>query len=197
MRKLVLKMSVSLDGFVSGPNGEADWIHRTGGEDTLEWLVDTLWQAGVHAIGSRSYHAMAAFYPSSNLSFAAPMNDIPKVVFTRKGLLDAQGDQIGSDISDPDKGSWANPIVASGDLCAEIARLKAQPGKDILAHGGANFAQELAAHGLIDEYKLMVHPVALGRGLGLFSGLSEPLDLKLVSSKTFKSGAMALTYRPA
>jgi len=197
MRKLVLKMSVSLDGFVSGPNGEADWIHRTGGDDTLEWLIDTLWQAGVHAIGSRSYHAMAAFYPYSELPFAAPMNDIPKVVFTRKGLPDLQGDRIdGSDTSQPDRGSWANPIVASGDFCDEIARLKAQPGKHILAHGGANFAQELSARGLIDEYKLMVHPVALGRGLPLFSGLSEPVDLKLVSSQTFKAGAIALVYRP-
>lgn len=189
MRKLVLKMSVSLDGFVSGPNGEADWIHRTGGDDTLEWLVDTLWQAGIHAVGSQSYHPMAAFYPSSDLSFAAAMNDISKVVFTRKGLS-------GTDASQP-QGSWANPYVANGDLCEEIARLKAQPGKHILAHGGANFAQALAAHGLIDEYKLMVHPVALGAGLPLFGGLTDPIDLTLVDSRRFKSGAMALTYQPA
>jgi dihydrofolate reductase len=99
------------------------------------------------------------------------MNDISKIVFTRKGLLDTQGTQIDvSDVSEPEKGSWANPFVASGNLCDEIARLKAQPGKDILAHGGANFAQELAAHGLIDEYKLMVHPVALGRDFPCFRG---------------------------
>ena len=164
----------------------------------MEWLVDTLWDAGVHAVGSGSFHAMAAFYPSSELSFAAPMNAIPKVVFTRKGFPGAQGAPADmSDTPDSDKGSWANPFVASGDVRDEIARLKAQPGKDILAHGGANFAQKLAAQGLIDEYKLMVHPVALGRGLPLFSGLSKPLDLKLVSSKTFQGGAMALVYRPA
>ena len=193
MRKIVLKMSISLDGFVSGPNGEADWIHRTGGDDTLEWLVDTLWQAGVHAMSSRSYQGMATFYPTSNAPFAPPMNDIPKVVFTRKGL-DLPVAPAATEVA---KGSWANPIVADGDLSEEITRLKAQPGKDILAHGGANFAQALAAHGLIDEYKLMVHPVALGKGLPLFSGLAKPVDLKVISAKTFNSGAMALVYQPA
>jgi dihydrofolate reductase len=192
MRKVILKTAVSLDGFVSGPRGEADWIGRTGGEDALEWLVDNLWQAGLHAVGSRSYHAMAAFYPTSTLIFAPPMNDIPKIVFTKKGL-DASGDAT-TELAD---GSWANPFVANGDLRDEIARLKAQPGKDIMAHGGANFAQELVAHGLVDEYRLMVHPVALGRGLALFSELPEPVDLQLVSSQPFRSGAMAQVYRPA
>lgn len=193
MRKLVLKMSVSLDGFVSGPNGEADWIHSTGGDDTLEWLVDTLWQAGIHAMGSHSFHGMATFYPSSDKIFAAPMNDIPKVVFTKKGL-DLPVSSARSELA---KGSWENPFVAHGELTEEIARLKAQPGKDIMAHGGANFAQALVSHGLIDEYRLMVHPVALGQGLPLFSGLAKPVDLCLVNAKTFNGGAMALVYQPA
>jgi dihydrofolate reductase len=192
MRKLVLKMSVSLDGFVSGPNGEADWIFRTGGDDAGQWVLDTLRQAGLHAMGSRTYKDMAAFWPSSGLPLAQPMNEIPKVMFTRNGPLDTQAPQAAAG-----EGSWANPIVARGDLAAEIARLKAQPGKDILAHGGANFAQALAAHGLIDEYRLLVHPVALGKGLPLFSELSRPLDLRLVSATTFGSGAMALVYQPA
>ena len=84
MRKLVLKMSVSVDGFVSGPNGEVYWIFKTGNGVT-EWLVDTLWQAGVHAMGSRTYYNMAAFWPSSGAPLAAPMNEILKVVFSRKG----------------------------------------------------------------------------------------------------------------
>jgi len=191
MRKLVLKMSVSLDGFVSGPNGEADWIHRTGGDDTLEWLVDTLRQAGIHAVGRRSFHTMAAFYPSSVLPFAAPMNEIPKIVFTRKGL----DMPVAQAAAGSEKGSWANPFVADGDLAEDIARLKAQPGKPILAHGGADFAQALAAQGLVDEYRLMVHPVALGKGIPLFSSLSRPLDLHLASTETFRSGAVAMVYR--
>jgi dihydrofolate reductase len=206
-------MSVSVDGFVSGPNGEVDWIFKTG-DGATEWLVDTLWQAGVHAMGSRTYYDMAAFWPSSGAPLAAPMNEIPKVVFSRKGLIDTPGAQattaaltdakraqIGAsgafEPTAPVKGSWANPIVASGELSDEVARLKAQPGKDILAHGGASFVQDLAARGLIDEYKLLVHPVVLGKGLPLFSGLSKPVDLQLVSAKTFGGGAIALVYRTA
>ena len=190
MRKLILKMSVSLDGFVAGPNGEADWIFRTGSDDSMEWLVDTLWQAGLHAVGNGSYPAMAAFYPTATLPFAAPMNDIPKIVFTKTGAIEAL-DKTAAE------GSWANPFVASGDLGEEIARLKAHPGKDIMASGGANFAQALAAKALIDEYRLVVHSVALGTGIPLFAGLAEPLDLQLISSTTFSGGAMALVYRPA
>jgi dihydrofolate reductase len=88
-------------------------------------------------------------------------------------------------------------LIASGDLKEEIIRLKQQPGKDILAHGGASFARSLASLGLVDEYKLLVHPVALGKGLPLFSALPKPLDLKLVSSTPFKGGAIAHIYQPA
>jgi dihydrofolate reductase len=206
-------MFVSVDGFVSGPNGEVDWIFRSGDDATDEWIVDNLWQAGVIAMGSRSYYEMAAFWPSSDAPFAAPMNEIPKVVFTRKGLIDTPGAQATTALTDakraqieasgasepaaPVKGSWANPFVAGGELSDEVARLKAQPGKDIRALGGASFAQDLAAHGLIDEYQLLVAPVALGKGIPLFSGLSKPVDLQLVSAKTFGGGAIALVYRAA
>jgi hypothetical protein len=87
-RKLVLKMSVSLDGFVAGPNGEVDWIFRTQGDDSTEWVVDTLRNAGVHIMGSGSYYDMAAFWPFSDMPFAPPMNDIPKIIFSRKGIKD-------------------------------------------------------------------------------------------------------------
>ncbi|MBB6243333.1 dihydrofolate reductase [Rhodanobacter sp. MP1X3] len=85
----MLKMSVSLDGFVAGPNGEADWIFRTsGGDDSTAWVLQTLREAGVHIMGRRSYDVMAAFWPYSDMPIAPPMNDIPKVIFSRKGLKD-------------------------------------------------------------------------------------------------------------
>ena len=87
-RKLVLKMSVSLDGFVGGPNGEVDWIFRTMGGDSTEWVVDTLRNAGVHIMGSRTYYDMAAFWPYSDSPLAPAMNDIPKVIFSRSGIKD-------------------------------------------------------------------------------------------------------------
>jgi len=87
--------------------------------------------------------------------------------------------------------------LLSGDLVEEIARLKEQPGKDILAHGGATFAQSLAKAGLVDEYRLLTHPVVLGTGLPLFSAISKPIDLKLVSTTVFNTGTIAHVYRPA
>ena len=96
-----------------------------------------------------------------------------------------------------DAASWAGAQVANGDLATEIGLLKQQPGKDILAHGGAGFAQSLARLGLADEYRLVVHPVALGAGLSLFAELPKPLDLKLVSTSIFGSGVAVHVYRPA
>jgi dihydrofolate reductase len=214
MRKLVLKMSISLDGFVGGPNGEIDWIFRTVGGDSTEWIVDTIRQAGAHVMGSRTYYDMAAFWPYSDTPFAAPMNDIPKVIFSRHGikdgtdvdrttraLADAKKDRIGDRQSVTPTAavlkSWAEPMMAGGDLAEEVARLKEQPGKFILAHGGARFAQSLVASGLIDEYRLIIHPVALGRGQPLFSALRGPVDLRLISATSFGSGVVGAVYQAA
>jgi len=204
MRKLVLKMSVSTDGFVGGPNGEMDWLFRTMDEKALFWVQDTLWQAGVHIMGSRTFHDMVAYWPTSSDILAAPMNEIPKIVFSRKGVVDPTTENLTTQALkdairlDAEKGikkiavsasasSWKNVPVASGDLTEELTKLKQQDGKFILAHGGASFARDLVKHGLIDEYRLLIHPVILGRGLPLFS-TSEPFDLKLESSTVFKSG---------
>ena len=212
-RKLVLKMSVSLDGFVGGPNGEVDWIFRTMGDST-EWVVDTLRSAGVHIMGSRTYHDMAAFWPYSGSPLAASMNDIPKVISSRSGitdgnvldrttraLADAIKDRIGHRTGVTPTAavlrSWAEPTVARGDLAEEVVRLKQQPGNFILAHGGAGFARSLVASGLIDEYRLVIHPVVLGRGQPLFSGLRSPVDLRLISATAFGSGVVAAIYQPA
>ena len=211
-RKLVLKMSVSLDGFVAGPNGEIDWIFRTsGGDDSTAWVLDTLSGAGVHIMGSRSYRDMAAFWPYSDMPIAAPMNDIPKVIFSRTGLKNTQVDPTPALAEAKARNaqrhgvtptaavlqSWAEPTVARGDLAEEILRLKAQPGHYILAHGGARFAQSLVASGLIDEYRLGIHPVVLGQGQPLFSALRSPVDLRLVSMTPFASGAVAAVYQAA
>lgn len=192
MRKLILKMSVSLDGFVSGPNGEADWIQRTGGPDTLDRLVQELRQAGVHIMGSMSYHAMASFYPTATVPFAPPMNEIPKVVFTQKGL-----ELPSARAASEPEGSWGNPRIADGDLVDEVNRLKAEPGQAIMAHGGVAFAHSLIRQGLVDEYWLTLRPVALGAGLPLFPEGYDPRYLECISADTFERGATAIVYRPA
>jgi len=213
MRRLILKMSMSLDGFVGGPNGEIDWLFRNLDEGATAWIADTLWQAGLHAMGSRTYYDMVRYWPTSTEPLATLMNDIPKVVFTRQQSLDLAAGRTTTALRDanqaleasggkpaalasPNAASWAATQMANGDLASEIGRLKRQPGKDIVAHGGAGFAQSLARLGLIDEYQLLVHPVALGDGLSLFADLPKLVDLKLVSTSIFGSGVAAHVYRP-
>lgn len=179
MRKLILRMNCSLDGFVSGPNGENEWIFPDYDEDTSAWAADALWRAGAHLMGSATYREMAAHWPSSTEVFAPPMNKIPKVVFS-KTLKEAR---------------WPETRIASGDLAEEIARLKAEPGGDLVAHGGVRFAQSLIQHGLVDEYRLFTHPVVLGKGKSPFSNLARPLRLKTVNRVVFGTGLVLLTMR--
>ncbi|MEI9940330.1 MAG: dihydrofolate reductase family protein [Pseudomonadota bacterium] len=166
-------------------------------------------------MGRKTFETMASYWPSSTNPFAAPMNSIPKLVFTRSGKVDfdaissaarAQSHQA-ADADDEKKKlshaspeetkknqkSWHDPIIAT-DLGAEIARQKARPGQPLIAYGGASFARELIKQDLIDEYRLVVHPVALGRGLPIFDGLEQLRALKLISSSTFPSGATARIF---
>lgn len=213
MRKLILKMQISVDGFVGGPNGEVDWVFKSLDQAATDWLVRTLWQAGVHIMGRRTFFDMAAYWPYSAEPYAPPMNEIPKLVFSRHGLDAVRQAELTRAFEDavrqramlgieavPAKDAiakaWADTPVLTGDLTTEINRLKRQPGKDIVAHGGAGFARSLLREGLVDEYQLVVHPVVLGKGLPLFSELPQPIDLKLVGSTIFETGAVAHTYRP-
>lgn len=176
MRKVVLKMHVSLDGYVRAANGEVmDWVFKTFDDDLKAWEVERLWQAGTHIMGRNLYHEMAAYWPSSTDDFAPPMNEIPKVIFSRS-LKQAE---------------WNDSRIVSGDLAEEIGRLKQESGNEILAHGGAEFAQSLSRLDLIDEYRLIVHPVVLAGGLPLFTELK---DFRLLNSKEFPAGAVALTF---
>jgi dihydrofolate reductase len=211
MRELVLKMSMSLDGFVAGPDGDAKWVFGADPEAKAR-AVETVWNASLHILGSRSFQDMAAYWPTSTMMFAPPMNQIPKAVFSKQGpailkaaaptqalqdALDRAGDTQTGQLQ-PGGESWAEAYVASGDLVQEINKLKAATdGKPILAHGGARFARSLIAQNLVDVYVLAIHPIALGKGLSIFSDLPVQRPLKLVSSKAFPGGAMAQIYRPA
>lgn len=219
MRDLILKMSISLDGFVAGADGDIEWMF--GSDDAARaWSVETLWNASLHIMGSHTFEVMTAYWPTATGEFAPPMNQIPKAVFTRQGpagiaranTAAGQGDSradaaIGSPTArqpglpvqlaalQPGASSWAAATIASGNLAAEIATLKAHPGKPIIAHGGASFARSLVAAGLVDQFTLLVHPVALGHGLPLFSGLAAPTRFELISSTAFPGGSVAQIYR--
>jgi dihydrofolate reductase len=182
MRKLVLQMGVSLDGLVArrGRHGAGGWGLPP--EDPalkrrkLDWLRDT----GLHLMGRITYEEMAEAWPVSDDAYAAPMNDIPKIVFS----------------TTLQRADWAETRIARGDLAEEIAELKREPGNDMTAWGGATFAQSLTRLGLVDEYRLVLQPVALGDGLPLFDGLTAPLRLELIDAKTYSTGAALHIYRP-
>jgi len=210
VRELILGMSVSLDGFVSGPDGDAKWIF-SGDQEAIAWKVQNAWNAGLHIMGSRSFQSMASFFPTSTGVFSPPMNQIPKAVFSKQGpavlkaaaatineLRDTRvqaGDKQTGPLQ-PGAESWAEAYVASGDLADEITKLKGMEGKPMFAHGGAAFARSLIAQNLVDEYVLLVYPIALGKGVPIFSDLPAPRPLKLISSRTFPLGAVAQIYRP-
>jgi dihydrofolate reductase len=214
MRKLILKMSITLDGFVSGWKGEIDWIFKTSSEDGRAWTVDKVWQAGAHLMGRKTFNDMAAYWPNSSEIFAAPMNEIPKIVFSRRGFSPSQPGETSAALKDavrmnradgnnmvstlpPSAKSWAEPTVITGDLAQGIRELKGQAGKQLVAHGGADFARSLIQTGLIDEFWFLTHPVALGQGLSLFANLARPLYLNLIETKSFSAGAAAHIFRPA
>lgn len=211
-RKLVLKMSVSVDGFVCGLDNETDWIHRTIDDKASEWVSETIENAGAHVVGRKTFCDMAAYFPISPDLYAEAMNSIPKIVFSTKGAL-GQNDSLHTTRALADKlrdddqkktnkrlgakyaDTWQKAGVFS-NIEKDISALKLEPGRYLLAHGGASFAQALIRHGLIDEYRLVIHPVILGKGKPLFAQAPESIYLKLESSIKFPSGILGNIYTP-
>jgi dihydrofolate reductase len=177
MRKVVLMMSISVDGFVRAAHGHPGDFPET--DELKRWKLDRIRAAGTHLMGRVTYEEMASFWPTSKDEYAAPMNDIPKVVFSNT----------------LEKATWAKSSIARGDLADEIDALRRQTGGDIIAWGGANFVQSLSRAGLIDEYVLVILPVAFGSGLPLFRDLPSALQLELLEAKTFDNSTVLHVYK--
>ncbi|MGH9090435.1 MAG: dihydrofolate reductase family protein [Acidimicrobiales bacterium] len=176
MASLVLKMSVSLDGFVAPADGSSGWEAAGRFEDGARWVLDTVSNAGTHLVGAATYASWAGYWPGADGPFARPMNEIPKVVFS-ESLTSAD---------------WGPATIARGDLAEAVTRLKQErPGGYLLAQGGVRFARSLVRTGLIDEYRLVVHPVVLGAGERLFT---TPLAIEPVSTTAFSRGAVAHVF---
>ncbi|MFC9689773.1 dihydrofolate reductase family protein [Kribbella sp. NPDC056951] len=181
MRPLILRHGLSLDGYAAPPPGVPDdfFLEYDEDEEFVAHMAEVLGGAGVHVMGARTYRDMAAHWPFQEGPEADAMNRIPKVVFSRA----------------PIETPWETTTVCSGGLAEEVASLKAQDGGPILAHGGVRFAQALVLADLVDEYHLLINPVAHGGGSPLFTEFTK---LKLVDVKSFPRGNLALTYtRPA
>src|SRR5215207_3404104 len=181
MRDVVLYMSMSLDGFV-GSDREHPGIAIPEGVELKQWKLDRISQAGAHLMGRVTFQEMSSYWPQSEDPYAAPMNGIPKVVFSRT-LTDAEA-------------TWPVTRVARGDLATEIATIKAEPGADVIVWGGARLAGALAAADLVDEYRLLVQPLVLGRGHAMFDQLPGSRHIELIEAKPFPSGILAQVYRP-
>jgi len=182
MRKLILSMGVSLDGIVARPgNNGAVGADRPDDPALKKRKLEWMREIDLHLMGRKTYEGMAAFWPKSDDAYAAPMNDIPKVVFSKT----------------LDRADWGPARIARGELAHEIAALKREPGKEMLAWGGAAFAQSLSRLGLVDEYRLILVPIAVGEGLPLFKDLGAPLRLELVETQTYESGVALHVLRPA
>jgi dihydrofolate reductase len=197
MRKLMMKMSITVDGFVGGPNGENDWVFRSSDETSRTRSAGQILEAGLIIMGRKSFENMAPYWPTATGPFAAPMNEIPKAVFTKKGFKGIGPIQTTTAEQSRGAVSWTEARVFDGDLAEEIKKLKSEPGKPVVAIGGAGFMRSLIATGLIDEYHLNTHPVVLGRGLTIFDDVAQPLDLKLVDVKAFPGGIVTRVYSAA
>ena len=215
MRKLILKMSITVDAFVSGVNGESDWIFSSMDEGSGEWTLQTMREMGLHIMGAKTFRDMASHWPHSTEIYAPLMNELPKVVFSHDKSIASHTSRETAQTKEANTAkdaksappldaatiaknerSWKEARVMSGDLAKDIAQLKSEPGKDIVAWGGAGFARSLVKLGLPDEYRLLVHPTALGSGLPIFSELPKSMALKLAYVKAFDKGAVGHVYQP-
>ena len=181
MRHVVLQFWLSLDGYSCDEDTELyRLMEEVEDPEQEQYFVGRLRQAGTHIMGRVTYEEMATFWPTSDHPIAAPMNEIPKVVFSAS-LQSA---------------TWPATRIARGDTAAELARLKQEPGGEIIAHGGTQFARSLIRLGLVDEYRLWVLPAAVGQGAPLFTELARPVTLSLVKTTAFPSGILELCYKP-
>ena len=186
MRKLIASTFLSLDGFTVGQNEDMGWVMNNFNEEMGKYAGDLMSSMDAILLGRVTYQIMINFWPA-NTEATAPgadkMNNTPKVVFSRT-------------LDKADWGKYKNVRVVKDNVAQEIAKLKQQPGKNMVIYGSANLVQGLTRLGLIDEYQILVHPILLGAGKPLFAGLSQPVNLKLTKSETYRNGVVVLCYQP-
>jgi len=194
MRKVILTMHMSLDGFIAGPNGELDWTAADEAvDDDLPELLST---ADTALIGRVLYQGFAGYWPAYDITdpskskgevaFANWINEAPKLIFS----------------TTLEKAEWKNsrvvPVKKNADIAEAVAKLKTQPGKNLVLWGGVRIAQTFAQLGLIDEYWLLIQPKVLGSGQPLFIAIKDRINLKLVSVQPHNPiGAVAVRYESA
>ncbi len=186
MRSVTYSMNVSLDGYIVGPDGGFDWSGPD--PEVFRSWIDEIRELGAYVLGRKLYETMLYWETAEEetpldedqLEWAALWKALPKVVFS-KSLSAVEG----------------NARLASGDLAAEIERLRAEPGEGNIAVGGAELAAQAAAADLIDEYRARIYPVMVGGGISFFPQEERQVDLELVGTRTFNSKVLGVRYRVA
>ncbi len=183
MRKLASFTFITLNGFFEGMPGDISW-HRHGAEEN-QYAVQALKGEGVLLFGRVTYEMMASYWPTpmalqNDPDVAKGMNRAEKIVFSRTLK----------------KADWANTKVVKGNIVDEIQRMKKTDGPGMVILGSGSIVAQFATEGLIDEFQIMLDPVALGQGNTLFKNIKGKLDLELTGTKAFKSGVVLLSYRP-
>ncbi len=177
MRKVLVSMMVSLDNFIEGPKNELDDFKDD--DEVLKYFEDLLDAVDTIMYGRRSYQLMLDYWPKATGTVAEKMNKKPKIVFSK---------------SLPSVG-W-NTRLIKDNISEEISRLKEQSGKDLVLYAGADILSTFRKLDLVDEYRLVVYPIVIGNGTPLFKDVKNTMPLKLLSTRTFKSGVVLLTYKP-
>lgn len=167
MRKIILNVAVSLDGFIAGPNGEYDWCFT----DADYGMTDFLSSIDATLMGGKSYRLL--------LQYGPPYPAFTNYVFTRTEK----------------NNSYSNVVLVSEDIPSFVTRLKQEKGKNIWLFGGAEIAHVLLEHDLIDEFMLSIHPIVMGDGLPLFRKLNDRKRFTLVDSIPYPTGLVQLVYK--
>jgi dihydrofolate reductase len=182
-------MNMTLDGFMSGPHCELDWHFQCWNEEMAMAAGEQLGMADTILLGRVTYQAMAGYWgtrtsglstPREDADFADMMNRYTKIVFSKT----------------LERGRWNNSRVVSGSIAGEIERLKREPGKDMIIYGSGRLVSLLIRQGLVDEYRIWVHPVVLGSGRPLFGNQPDKINLELLRQQVFSSGVVLLYYKP-
>jgi dihydrofolate reductase len=180
MRRLIVSNVMSLDGFFEGPNKNIDWFMVD--EEFFDYAKEMLRAADTLLFGRATYEHMAAYWPTAPADeIADKMNGLPKLVASRTL------EQV----------SWNNSKLIKGNVADEIAELKRMPGKDIVLLGSSILASSLLQNGLIDEYRVILAPVLIGRGSPLFKDIDKKVKFKLGKTRVLKSGVIVLYYQTA
>jgi dihydrofolate reductase len=184
MRKLSAFMFVTLNGYFEGSGRDISW-HVHGREENA-FAARSLKAGNTLLFGRVTYEMMASYWPTpiahkNDPSVAKGMNKAHKIVFSRT-LRNAD---------------WENTIVVNGDIVEVVRKMKKQRGKNLTLLGSGSILSQFAESGLIDEYQIMIDPVAMVSGTPLFTSIKQKLNMKLVRTGEFKSGVVLLVYKPA